>query len=209
MPDAIGKPQPGKVALGKGPPAGPYVMRGLAQLRALTHPRHKELIKHLFDAPKTATQLGVLMRIKRTRVYYHLHALERMGLIRVVATRRRRRFKERFYQAVARTFTLAPSALRIDPEVRRTIGQSLDTALESTSREVHALLQRREDPFERKQGIIYHNTFSLPPEKARVYQRRFEALLREIQRDHSPGLPTRAGLTLAYYPFETAPERKR
>jgi DNA-binding transcriptional ArsR family regulator len=64
--------------------------------------------------PRSATALAGRLGLARQRANYHLRELERHGLVRFVAERRKRNMNERLYEAAGRTFVISPRAL---PEI--------------------------------------------------------------------------------------------
>jgi len=72
--------------------------------------------------PNTATGLGKLLEIPRQKVNYHLHELERVGLVEPVETKRKGNVSERIVRARAAHYLISPEALGQlgpDPALRR------------------------------------------------------------------------------------------
>ncbi|MGE0000367.1 MAG: ArsR/SmtB family transcription factor [Ilumatobacteraceae bacterium] len=61
--------------------------------------------------PGSSTTVAAALGLPRQLVNYHLRALERHGLVRVVEERPRRGLTERVMQATARSYVTAPAAL--------------------------------------------------------------------------------------------------
>jgi predicted ArsR family transcriptional regulator len=61
--------------------------------------------------PGSATTVAATLGLPRQQVNYHLRALERHGLVRVVEERPKRGLTERVMLATARTYVMAPSTL--------------------------------------------------------------------------------------------------
>jgi len=74
---------------------------GLAQLHALAHPLRVRLFELFARTPRTAKQAAEHLRLPPTRLYHHVAALERVGLVRLVETRRKRGTIEKYFSAVA------------------------------------------------------------------------------------------------------------
>jgi DNA-binding transcriptional ArsR family regulator len=75
---------------------------GVAELRALAHPLRLRMMELFAEAPRTTLQVAELLGQPPTRLYHHVKALERAGLVRVRETRRVRGTVERWYEAPAR-----------------------------------------------------------------------------------------------------------
>src|SRR5690349_7721533 len=81
---------------------------GLAQMRALAHPLRLRIMELLVEQPRTTKQVAELLGQPPTRLYHHVAALERAGLLRLTETRKKRGTVERWYESVARTLSTPP-----------------------------------------------------------------------------------------------------
>jgi DNA-binding transcriptional ArsR family regulator len=77
------------------------------QAAALLHPLRVELLKRM-DEPRTCPELGGLFSESAQKIYYHVKALEKAGLVAKVDERRIRGVVEGYYQAKARSYWLSP-----------------------------------------------------------------------------------------------------
>ena len=78
-----------------------HTLTSLQQVRALAHPLRLRAFECLIDVPRTGKQLATMLRKQPTHLYHHLRVLEQAGLIRQVATRKKRGTTERYFQAVS------------------------------------------------------------------------------------------------------------
>lgn len=78
------------------------------QAMTLLHPLRIELLKHMSE-PRTCPELAEQFNTTPQKIYYHVKALERAGLVDKVEERRVRGVVEGHYQAHAKTYWLAPS----------------------------------------------------------------------------------------------------
>jgi DNA-binding transcriptional ArsR family regulator len=76
----------------------------LAQVRVLAHPLRLRVLQALAEHPATAKQVAEQLGEPPTRLYHHVHVLERAGLIRLREVRPNRGTTERYFEAVARKF---------------------------------------------------------------------------------------------------------
>jgi DNA-binding transcriptional ArsR family regulator len=119
---------------GAAPPRGTRTVTDLEQIRALADPLRLRILGALTGAPRTTKQVAELLGEKPTKLYHHVEALERAGLIRLHETRPKRGTVERYYQAVAAQFQVAASALSppgaggAPSEVEAMVSSILDTA---------------------------------------------------------------------------------
>lgn len=85
----------------KKPTAKPLSLSSFGQLKALAHPMRFRAFERLIEAPKTGKQLAEELGKQPTHLYHHLRVLERAGLVRQVASKKKRGTTERYYQAVS------------------------------------------------------------------------------------------------------------
>jgi DNA-binding transcriptional ArsR family regulator len=88
------------------------------RLRTALSPLRRTLLERLRE-PASATQLAASLGLPRQRVNYHLRQLERVGLVELVETRRRRGCVERVVVAAADAFVVDPSMLGSSPTERQ------------------------------------------------------------------------------------------
>jgi DNA-binding transcriptional ArsR family regulator len=77
---------------------------------AMLNPLRLRMLE-LLDKPNSATGLAKVLDEPRQKVNYHLRALEKAGLVRLVETRRRRNCEERIVVATARSYLVSPEIL--------------------------------------------------------------------------------------------------
>src|SRR5262245_46388804 len=86
------------------------IIREPARAAVLLEPNRLRLVRELVE-PASAAGLARRLNLPRQRVNYHLRELERAGLLRQVATQRRRNCTERILQATARAYMISPEIL--------------------------------------------------------------------------------------------------
>lgn len=79
------------------PPLG----RTVADLRALAHPLRLRMMELFAESPKTTKQVAELLGQPPTRLYHHVAALERAGLLVLTQRRQNRGAVEKWYAGVA------------------------------------------------------------------------------------------------------------
>lgn len=84
-----------------------FYIEEVEQARTLLTPRRIELMRLLAE-PRTCPELAEHFGETPQKLYYHVKALERAGLVEKVAERRVRGAVEGSYRAVARSYWLAP-----------------------------------------------------------------------------------------------------
>lgn len=91
-------------------PAAVHVMTDLEQVKVLADPLRLRILEPLCEAARTTKQVAEILGEKPTKLYHHIDALERVGLIRLETTRQKRGTLEKYYRAIATSF-------RADPEL--------------------------------------------------------------------------------------------
>lgn len=83
-------------------------IQAVDQAAALLNPMRIDLLKHMGEA-RTCPELAAQFETTAQKIYYHVKALEKAGLVEKVREQRVRGIMEGVYQAKARSYWLAPS----------------------------------------------------------------------------------------------------
>src|SRR5690349_14467671 len=98
------------------PPVGaPPLQASVAELRAIAHPLRLRILESFAEGPRTTKQVAELLGEPPTRLYHHVAALERAGLLKLKETRKNRGTVEKWFESIARTMsgvTTAQAAAR-------------------------------------------------------------------------------------------------
>src|SRR5262245_41605335 len=91
--------------------------RATQELRALAHPLRLRLVEEFAGTPRTTMQVPAAMGEPPTRLYHHVNALERAGILTLARTRQVRGTTEKYYEVArkqfgARTGTLGNRGVR-------------------------------------------------------------------------------------------------
>ena len=81
-------------------PGAPTLTPGVAEIRALAHPLRLRIMESFAEAPRTTKQVADILGEPPTRLYHHVAALERAGLIRLKETRKNRGTTEKWFESV-------------------------------------------------------------------------------------------------------------
>src|SRR4051812_45236132 len=82
----------------------PLLKRPVSDLRALAHPLRLRMMELFSERPRTTKQVAELLGQPPTRLYHHVAALERAGLLVLKETRPNRGAVEKWYAGVARQY---------------------------------------------------------------------------------------------------------
>lgn len=81
-----------------------FRITGMEEVRALSHPLRLRLIELFAERPRTTKQAAEVLGEAPTRLYHHVAALEKAGLVRLRETRRKRGTTEKYFEAVSTRF---------------------------------------------------------------------------------------------------------
>jgi DNA-binding transcriptional ArsR family regulator len=166
------------------------------QLQALAHPLRFRAFERLIDAPKTGKQLAHEFHKQPTHLYHHLRVLERAGLVRQVARRKKRGTIEKYYQAVSdrvliderlfRRKVAAPGAL-----IGELLRVTFDELVEAASL---AALARPKPPV-----MVKRLRIRTSAKRIAMLQRRLEAWLSDFEKAADPAGDRHCAVTVAFY----------
>jgi DNA-binding transcriptional ArsR family regulator len=190
------------------------VLTELEQIKVLADPLRIRILEELCEE-RTTKQVAKLLGEKPTKLYHHVEALERVGLVALTRTRPNRGTTEKYYQAVARTFRAAPSAFSAGTspeEEARAYRDMVQTIFDSTSAELGRLIdQGAAETLEGKGLLSFVEIRAGEEDIAEIRRRLTEAVevLTALASDSRVGgagadLP-HYRLTIAFYPLEVAP----
>ncbi len=97
------------------PEALAYTIQDLGQLKALADPLRVRILEALVERPRTTKQVADRLGEKPTKLYHHVEALDKVGLIELHSTRPNRGTLEKYFRAVARSFRADPELFSSDP----------------------------------------------------------------------------------------------
>jgi DNA-binding transcriptional ArsR family regulator len=111
----------------------------LDQLRALAHPLRLRMMELFAEGPRTTKQVAQQLGEPPTKLYHHVNALERAGLLKLSKTRQNRGAIEKWYEA-SRSLISGRQMSRSRP-MQQAISGLATVALEQARREVELALR--------------------------------------------------------------------
>jgi DNA-binding transcriptional ArsR family regulator len=189
----------------KGPSqARSLTVSDLEQIRVLADPLRLRILEELCVAELTTKQVAQRLREKPTKLYHHVEALERVGLIRLARTRQNRGTIEKYYVAVARQFNSRISTgSKANGDTLQTM---ISTVFDRTADELRSLIaQGAGRQGIEKQGVLSYLEIRTDARRGRQLQTRLLKLLKSLE--DSPGARDKPAersyrLTLAFYPLD-------
>ena len=135
-----------------------------SQLKALSDPLRAEMMIRLCERPYTGQLLSEKFGISRAKIHYHLKELEKNDLIEIVYTEEKNGIVQKFYQSVAKGFTL-PRSITSFRNIKRIRSPNLLQMIERTKAKF-SLHQRKLLHYEMQvktqlSGITFHLAGSL------------------------------------------------
>ena len=162
-----------------------YTMTSLEQVRVLADPLRLRLLEAFCPEARTTKQVAVLLDEKPTRLYHHVDALAKAGLILLCDTRQVRGTVEKYYRAVAKTFRADPKPFQqaeADGGEREALTEMITTMLENTAAEVRDLVRSgKHDLASGEDGILSHMELWASESEVRELQGKLMALLKGLE----------------------------
>jgi len=157
-------------------------------MRALAHPLRLRIMELIAEAPRTTRQVAELLGQPATRLYHHVAALERAGLLRVKETRRVRGTVEKTYESIARMMSTGRGgpAKRSERATRRALAM---TILEQSRQEVMQALGAPEAGL----PLLARLIVTAPPSRSVEIRERIVELFTQIRMEYNLGDDACAG----------------
>ena len=181
-------------------------LANLEQMRVLADPRRIRIMELLCSEERTTKQVAELLGEPPTRLYHHVAALARVGLIRLARTRQSRGALEKYYVAVAKAFSADPKlfASRRGAQATQAAGTLATQVLDLTTEDLRALLAQGESLEGLKaQGILSYMEVSGSPKQIGAIRAKLTKLIESCTKggggNQPKGRPHR--LTIAFFPL--------
>src|SRR2546423_3348439 len=187
-------------------PGAPHLAANVAELRALAHPLRLRIMELFAEGPKTTKHVADLLGQPPTRLYDHVAALERAGLLHLKETRKNRGTVEKWYETTARRMgstTPTPKTGRhraSDSAAKRAVAM---TILEQSRQEVVAAMA---EPGQRP--LLARLVMVGPPKRLADLRQRLCAMVEDLQHefaceehDVTSSEPDRWAMTMTFAPI--------
>ena len=173
---------------------------GLDQVRALAHPLRLRLLELFARGARTAKQAAQVLGEPPTRLYHHVAALERAGLIRLKETRQNRGTTEKYYEASNPLRPMRPEVLK-DKKARRELASMGFVVFDQARNELVKALAADDVP---ENLVAVRAVFHLTPKAARELRRELTDVVKRLRERHNPprAKKRKYALTLALVPTE-------
>ncbi len=192
-------------------PAAVHTIADLETIRTLSDPLRLRILETFIEAECTTKQAAETLGEKPTRLYHHVEAMEKAGLIRLTRTRQNRGTLEKYYRAVAKVFRADEGLFRgkADPETMLENAQGMLEVVRgltaTANREIEALVARGEASGLAERALISFVEIRGDEAELKKIERRINRLVRDLAKlAENPGTDGEqsARLLLAFYPLE-------
>jgi DNA-binding transcriptional ArsR family regulator len=196
-------PQRSKGGRRDAPQAELRTIDDLEQVRALADPLRMRILGALCEE-RTTKQVAELLHEKPTRLYHHVDALARAGLVQLTRTQPKRGTVEKYYRSVARTFEARVRTGRGSEASREALDDVMAAAFETTGAEVSRLLARGAGSTLGEEGILSFLEVRGTRAEIDELRRRLHAAIGVAREEGGSSSPRdqRYRLTIAFYPLE-------
>lgn len=188
-------------------PQDVYVLSDLAQVKILADPLRVRILEALCAEELTTKQVADRLDEKPTKLYHHVEAMERVGLIRLTRTRQNRGTLEKYYRAVARTFQADAglfSESRTDGD-ETPLPEVLHQLLDRTGKELTKLAASPAAAELQDSGVLGFCEVHASQEQIDELRRRLTGMLEELGKldaGEAEQPERRYRLTLAFFPLD-------
>ncbi len=190
---------------GRTPPEALLELTDLEQIKVFADPLRIRILE-LLGEERTTKQVAEILGEPPTRLYHHVAALERVGLIRLARTRQARGALEKYYVAVAKAFSADPRLFssREGAQAREATHGIAVQFLENTAAELRALLEADKSPKTlEEEGVLSFLEVRGSARELRAIRAKLAKILKDCMTSKAgppdPGPGYR--LTIAYFPL--------
>ncbi len=186
-----------------------FIIKDLDTLKAITHPLRLQLMKTI-KTPKTVKEIGTRLKLPPTKLYYHINALEKHGIIRVVETNIVSGIIEKTYLITARNYRVDEHLLSNEDVNEENLSELLDGVFSATRAELRSsfragLMEFQKTGNKPNKGGLTRTHLSLTEEEAIAFHKKLQVLIQEYSacsdaHEDEPETPD-FGLTIAFYPI--------
>src|SRR5262245_9951536 len=168
-----------------------YTLKNLDQIKVLADPLRIRILE-AFCQERTTKQVAELLGEKPTKLYHHVDALEKVGLIALSRTRQNRGTVEKYYLAVARTFRADSRAFQPKARGRNeksALRQMMSTIFDTTSAELAGLVDRSEGSMKgiEEEGIVSFLEIHGSKAQLEEIRRKLQAIVQSVTREAEGG----------------------
>lgn len=182
-----------------------FNLKSLEQVKILAHPLRVQLLEAFSCEPRTAKQVAELLGQQPTKLYHHVDALERAGLIKLVKTQKKRGTLEKYYRTVANRFAVDSKLFQMKAQGKEVLGDfqamfasMFENTLSEVNQSIAAKLMKPGNGERHATAARTH--IRTTPDQIRKLERKIQMLLKEFDTAKQKKGGVEYGLTLVFYP---------
>ena len=165
----------------------------VAELRAFAHPLRLRLFELFAEKPRTTMQVAEMLGEPPTRLYHHVNALQKSGLLRLRETKPNRGTIEKYFEAVQPDLRSAKAdVFATSSAARQSARAAAATVFEQARQDLFAGMRDLKKGHETAPMLI-RMLVTATPTKAAVLRSRLIDLLKEVKAadgEEKPGAAT-------------------
>jgi DNA-binding transcriptional ArsR family regulator len=179
-------------------------IKSLTQIKAMAHPIRMRLLESFSHKPTTTKQVAEEIGEPPTRLYHHVNALKRAGLIKLVRTGKKRGTTEKYYQTVAdqfvvdrRLFEIKSGGKEALSRMQRVTADIFENAMEEIRQSLSGKVA--ESKGEKGQFVLAHTHIHATPAQIITLEKQINALIKKQGSKIGEKGSGRYGVTVALY----------
>jgi len=153
--------------------------KATAELRALAHPLRLRLFELFVEKPRTTMQVAEILGEPPTRLYHHVNALQKAGLLHLKETRPNRGTVEKYFEAVPPTLKGVRAGMLKTPSGRQSVRAMAATVFEQARQDLFAEMRdlRKKQP----PPMLLRMLLGATPAKAAKIHHRLLELVKQLK----------------------------
>lgn len=186
------------------------MLRELEQVRAIADPLRIRILNVLCEKTMTTKQVAEYLGENINKLYHHVETLESAGLIKMVETKRNRGTLEKYFQAVAKHFTLSPVLFEVRLDTEDDVSElTFSSALQATLTELKESLAKGLIKTSSKKHYFARQYVKTSKQKAKELNDKLQEWLTECEEANSENGEVTYALTATFYPVATKSEDEK
>jgi len=189
------------------------MLKDLRQIKVFAHPLRARLVEVFAEKPMTAKQAAVVIGQNPTKLYHHVEALERVGLIKMVKTQKKRGTLEKYYRTAAKRFSIDSSIFDMKSNKKEMLGEfraMFATTFDNTMREINESISDKLicPGREQRQATLVRKRIRTDLDNIEKINKKIQKLLEEFSATENKKGDVEYALTLVFYPLAKKNKRR-
>jgi len=156
--------------------------RATQELRALAHPLRLRLLQEFAGAPRTTMQVAAAIGEPPTRLYHHVNALERAGILTLARTRQVRGTTEKYFEVAKKKFG-ADKGTRLTRGMRGSLRGLARLVFDEAVRDLDAAIADKSARMPGASPLALRMLLNVSPAQLSTARKRLMATLAAIQKE--------------------------